>query len=168
MITFKNYPKSYIEWCQRNNKPPIPHGLLFSIIRTGKLQDRDKDGNYFFNWDLINSAILKPNLITIKKFLKPKIRSKIVSCRPEKEGFKYSKEDKLIYSTRRQWFIKRNQIDLVFLFVFGKFTRATHVHHSKGRKENLNNIDYFIATTKQGDDWIHKNPEKAKELGFLA
>jgi len=73
-----------------------------------------------------------------------------------------------LYSIRREWFLKVNQIDLVSLFVFGKLIRSTHVHHSKGRGQNLNNIDTFIATTREGDEWVHKNLKKAKELGFIS
>ena len=65
--------------------------------------------------------------------------------------------------------MEKNEIDLVALFVFGKFRKADIIHHSKGRDRYKCDINTFIATTKEGDKWIHKpkNQKKAFELGFL-
>lgn len=71
------------------------------------------------------------------------------------------------YKKLRYKFLKKNIIDLVFLFIFGKFEKSTHIHHSNGRGFWLNDINYFIATTREGDKWIHRNKKLAKELGFI-
>jgi hypothetical protein len=78
--------------------------------------------------------------------------------------------EKIKYSKVRKKFLEENEIDIVSLFVFGKFQSANIVHHSRGRRGfNLVDVNTFIATTHEGDRWIHKpsNKGKAKELGFL-
>lgn len=76
----------------------------------------------------------------------------------------------LLYAVARKRFLAKNQIDLVGLFVFGKFQLATHVHHSHGRGKYKCDESTFIATTFEGDRWIH-NPSNRKlaiSLGFLS
>ena len=71
------------------------------------------------------------------------------------------------YSDVRKKFLKENPIDVVGVFVFGKFQPSTIVHHSKSRGKNLTDTDTFIATTHEGDKWIHTHFNLAKELGFI-
>jgi len=108
---------------------------------------------------------LKPKVIRSTSYIPTPKKVKVKQDNPR--PYKYTEEDKLIYHTRRDWFLKVNQIDIVALLVFGKFQKADKVHHSAYRGANLNKIETFIATTAEGDRWIHANQDKAKELGFL-
>ena len=93
------------------------------------------------------------------------IKARIRKLRRKIRDKRSLKEKK--YKKLRRKFLRENTIDLIFLFVFGKFQESTCIHHANGRGFWLNNIDYFIATSIEGDKWIHRNEELAKELGFI-
>lgn len=47
--------------------------------------------------------------------------------------------------------------------------KATEVHHIRGRLGPLlEDQQYWLAVSTQGHRWIHNNPVKARELGFMA
>jgi len=46
--------------------------------------------------------------------------------------------------------------------------RLNEVHHMRGRAGSLLCDERFwIALSKQGHRWVHENPEKARNMGFL-
>lgn len=45
---------------------------------------------------------------------------------------------------------------------------ATEIHHTNGRtNERLNDRQYWLAVSREGHQWIHDNPEEAREKGWL-
>lgn len=45
---------------------------------------------------------------------------------------------------------------------------ATEIHHIKGRDNKwLNDINYWLAVSRNGHIWIHNNPIEAEEKGYL-
>lgn len=51
--------------------------------------------------------------------------------------------------------------------VFGG--RATEVHHTRGRIGTLLiDVRWWIGVSVQGHKWIHKNPNRSREKGWLA
>jgi hypothetical protein len=67
----------------------------------------------------------------------------------------------------RREFLKENPFCWVALLVFKRLERSTVVHHRRGRGAYLLDKSTFLATTREGDLWIHANPDEAKRLGFL-
>ncbi|MCI0540817.1 MAG: hypothetical protein L0Z50_36925, partial [Verrucomicrobiales bacterium] len=63
------------------------------------------------------------------------------------------------YQTIRREFLAQNPFCAVALAVLGEKVKATIVHHKKGRRRYLLDPSTFIATTPEGDRWIHANPE---------
>lgn len=56
----------------------------------------------------------------------------------------------------------------VMLKIKGKRFKITDLHHMAGRKGKLLRYKpYWLAVSREGHNWIHDNPEKAYELGFL-
>lgn len=48
------------------------------------------------------------------------------------------------------------------------FNYATEIHHKNGRNgKRLIDIQYFMAICRTCHEWIHANPKKARELGYL-
>lgn len=74
---------------------------------------------------------------------------------------------KRIYGLKRKRHLLENPFCWVSLLVFRRLERATVVHHRCGRKKHLLDERTFLSTTKEGDLWIHANPEKAKLLGLF-
>jgi len=134
--------------------------IFSKILRSGELSDYTLEKGHFFNYEKLNDLI--------KKHCLPVVYEKPVKViKHTLKTYKHTDEDKLIYKIRRDWFLKNNRIDIISLFVFGKFKQSNTVHHSAGRGKNLNNLDSFIATTPEGDKWAHANRKLAKEIGFI-
>lgn len=46
--------------------------------------------------------------------------------------------------------------------------RLNEVHHTRGRRGPLlRDRRFWLAVSKQGHRWVHANPARARELGFL-
>jgi hypothetical protein len=57
----------------------------------------------------------------------------------------------------------------VMLGVYGKLKLATEVHHKRGRSGALLlYTPHWLAVSADGHRWIHRNPEAAREAGWLA
>lgn len=82
-------------------------------------------------------------------------------------GLSYSHEDAVKYRDLRTQFLQENMFCWVSLLVFKKLERSSVVHHRKGRGKFLNDASTFLATTREGDNWIHQNEKAARELGFI-
>jgi hypothetical protein len=61
-----------------------------------------------------------------------------------------------------------NQFCPVMGLMFNKTVKASEVHHTNGR-ENDRLLDrmYWLAVSREGHQWIHNNPKKAREQGWL-
>ena len=45
---------------------------------------------------------------------------------------------------------------------------ATEIHHTNGREnERLNDVEFWLAVSRRGHEWIHANPKEAREAGWL-
>jgi hypothetical protein len=63
---------------------------------------------------------------------------------------------------------EKNQFCIVMAELFNRTVRATEVHHTNGREnERLLDRTYWMAVSREGHQWIHNNPKKARELGWL-
>jgi hypothetical protein len=50
----------------------------------------------------------------------------------------------------------------------GKTVRTNDVHHIHGRENDLLlDQEFWLAVSREGHDWIHANPEIAREEGWL-
>jgi hypothetical protein len=46
--------------------------------------------------------------------------------------------------------------------------KATDVHHKNGRhNERLNAVEHWLPVCRKCHDWIHQNPQKARDKGYL-
>lgn len=81
--------------------------------------------------------------------------------------WQYTPEQRAQYARDRAWFLVDNPWCQVAWLVRKEKVKATHVHHKKGRGPHYLDKSTFVATTADGDTWIHQNPEKARELGLL-
>lgn len=71
------------------------------------------------------------------------------------------------YSELRALFLETHPWCEVAWKLRGELVKSTHVHHRKYRQEFLLDVTTFVATTLEGDRWIHANPEQARQLGLL-
>jgi hypothetical protein len=63
---------------------------------------------------------------------------------------------------------EENQFCPVMGLIFNKTVRTTEVHHTNGRENNrLLDRNYWLAVSREGHQWIHNNPKKAREQGWL-
>ena len=46
-------------------------------------------------------------------------------------------------------------------------TLSTEIHHSAYRGENYLGVETWFATCRACHQWVHSNPEVARELGYL-
>ena len=61
-----------------------------------------------------------------------------------------------------------NQTCIVMATLHNKTVPATEIHHINGREnERLTDRMYWLAVSREGHQWIHANPELAKEQGWL-
>jgi len=45
---------------------------------------------------------------------------------------------------------------------------VTEIHHTNGREgDRLNDVRYFLGVSRRGHNWIHDNPQEAREKGWL-
>jgi hypothetical protein len=45
---------------------------------------------------------------------------------------------------------------------------ATEIHHTNGREnERLNDVEFWLAVSREGHEKIHRDPRWARENGFL-
>lgn len=71
------------------------------------------------------------------------------------------------YKLRRAQFLQENPFCWVALIVFKRLETSNTVHHRKGRGRHYIDTETWLATTKEGDKWIHQNKEASRKLGFL-
>jgi hypothetical protein len=95
-------------------------------------------------------------------------------CSPQC-AYKYGKPIKKVSDKRReqneQYSIQRKEFlalpDNKFCPVYPK-KRTTEVHHMNGRTgDRLLDQEYWLAVSREGHQWIHLNPEEAREKGWL-
>jgi hypothetical protein len=61
-----------------------------------------------------------------------------------------------------------NQTCIVMATLHNKTVPATEIHHTNGREnERLTDRMYWLAVSREGHQWIHANPQLAKEQGWL-
>ncbi len=61
-----------------------------------------------------------------------------------------------------------NKFCPVIALLENKTVPATEVHHTNGREgERLNDQKYWLGVSRKGHQWIHANPELARESGWL-
>lgn len=80
------------------------------------------------------------------------------------------KRDSLVYRDKRKTFLSlpENKYCRVAKEVFNEYLKTDQVHHMKGRTGKLYlYVPYWLAVSDKGHKWIHANPTKAYELGFL-
>lgn len=67
------------------------------------------------------------------------------------------------YSERRKVFLSKHQWCVVY-----PYEPSTEVHHKHGREHGkLNDESLWLAVSRRGHDFIHSNPNKARENGWL-
>ncbi len=74
------------------------------------------------------------------------------------------------YHKRRKVFLSKpeNGYCIVCAKIFNELALSTEIHHKKGRTGDLLlDEKYWLAVSRKGHNWIHDNPEKAYEKGFL-
>lgn len=74
---------------------------------------------------------------------------------------------KQVYAIRRVAFLHENPFCWVALLVFKRLEKSKVVHHRKGRGQHYLDESTWLATTTEGDNWIHQNEDQAKRLGFI-
>ena len=63
---------------------------------------------------------------------------------------------------------EENKFCIVLAKLKNQTVPATEVHHTNGREgERLNDQEYWLAVSREGHQWIHANPELAREQGWL-
>lgn len=80
------------------------------------------------------------------------------------------KAEEALYNKNRITFLeaKENRVCRVCEDVFGIAVNATEIHHKAGRiGPLLNDQSFWMAVSRKGHLWIHDNPQKAYELGYL-
>lgn len=93
---------------------------------------------------------------------KKRTKIRINSTKREAEMSLYSKLRKIFLSK------EENKYCPVASRVFGKRILATETHHKAGRVGQLLNYQpMWLAVSREGHRWIHDNPAKSYELGFL-
>jgi Fe-S-cluster-containing dehydrogenase component len=74
------------------------------------------------------------------------------------------------YRVLRKEFLSReeNQICPVMWFLKGQVHKTTEIHHTNGRENDLlNDVEFWLAVSRDGHTWIHLNPKKSREKGWL-
>lgn len=71
------------------------------------------------------------------------------------------------YNRKRKAFLLANPWCEVALLTRGERVKSTHVHHRRGRAQYFLDESTFVATSREGDEWIHKHQEQARQLGLL-
>lgn len=93
---------------------------------------------------------------------KPPPTPKKAPKRIKPKSEKRSRED-TVYHTLREVFLKDNVCPITG-------DAATEVHHTysgKDRATHYLNVKTWIAVSRDGHNWIHDNPKKSRELGYL-
>lgn len=63
---------------------------------------------------------------------------------------------------------QENEFCPVMGLIFNRTVRTTEVHHTNGREnDRLLDRTYWLAVSREGHQWIHANPELAREQGWL-
>lgn len=81
--------------------------------------------------------------------------------------YNFTRQQKAEYQKRRKAFLVKNPWCVVSKTLQNKLVLATHVHHKLGRKNHYLDEETFLAVSKGGDRWIHKNKEAAQKFGWL-
>jgi hypothetical protein len=75
------------------------------------------------------------------------------------------KAQNVLYLKRRAEFFARPENLKCKVF---PLLQATDIHHMAGRKgDMLLDERFWLAVSREGHRWIHENPKKAMELGFI-
>ena len=62
----------------------------------------------------------------------------------------------------------KNKFCPVMAYLHSKTVPTTDIHHTNGREnERLTNRIYWLAVSREGHQWIHANPDVAREQGWL-
>jgi hypothetical protein len=95
---------------------------------------------------------------------KPKVKKAIKRASSKRE------KQERAYSIAKDLFLAKeeNKFCPVIAKLENKTISATEVHHTNGREgERLNDQEYWLAVSREGHQWIHANPELAREQGWL-
>jgi hypothetical protein len=102
------------------------------------------------------------------KRTKPLRRTPLKRCaRSIRRVSKKRAKDMKTYALLREAFLKANPVCRVSLFNLGEVVPATEVHHVKGWGKHYLDVDSWMAVSRQGHEWIHNNPSKARKFGYL-
>lgn len=74
------------------------------------------------------------------------------------------------YRKLRKEFLSRyeNKFCPVMKHIFGRDVHTTEIHHVNGREnERLNDVEFWLAVSREGHRWIHEHPKESRELGWL-
>lgn len=88
--------------------------------------------------------------------------------KPPRVVLKTTEEQKNAYRELRLAFLETHPWCEVALKLRGELVKSNTVHHKKGRAIYFLDVTTFLATTKEGDRWIHQNRDVATTLGWLA
>jgi len=107
---------------------------------------------------------------TTQKYCSPKCKIEagaVTKIKPRSE--KRAKEESIYIQLRKAFLNKEeNRFCPVMLHLKKGLHRTTEVHHTKGRIANLLlDTKYWLALSHEGHKWVHDNPSKSYELGFL-
>ena len=86
-----------------------------------------------------------------------------------KRSKKRSKQERAyIVANKVFLMLERNKFCPVMAMLKGKTVRTTEVHHVQGREnEMLLDQEFWLAVCREAHEWIHANPEIAREQGWL-
>ena len=97
-----------------------------------------------------------------KKEKKPPIKIKRVSDKRAKQETAYLIANKTFLME------ERNKFCPVMAKLYGKTIPTSEVHHINGREnERLLDMEYWIAVSREGHQWIHSNTDISREEGWL-
>jgi len=102
-----------------------------------------------------DSAKIKPNNLK-RSPIKP------ISDRRKKQNTAYLLARKVYLME------EANKFCPVMKGMFNKLISTTEIHHMNGREnDRLNDRVYWLAVSREGHQWIHSNPQQARECGWL-
>lgn len=111
---------------------------------------------------LCKFCALSPEFNTVKKSNKKHTPIKQFSDKRSKRNTAYLEARKIFLME------EQNQFCPVMRKVNSTTVRTTEVHHTNGREnERLTDREYWLAVSREGHQWIHANPEIAREEGWL-
>ena len=86
-----------------------------------------------------------------------------------KRSKKRSKQERAYIAANKVFLmLERNKFCPVMAKLKNATVRATEVHHVQGREnEMLLDQKFWLAVSREGHQWIHNNPEIAREEGWM-